>query len=74
MISFKKEKGRCYFGMSPSDMVVFAQLIWHWKHDPEPIGFNRKPMTAKQKAIVEDLYDRINYPDNYCEQLNQHGL
>jgi hypothetical protein len=45
--------------------------VWIWKHNPPPIGFNRKPMTRKQEKIIEDIFDHVNYPENYAELLNK---
>jgi len=70
MISFKQVKGRQYWGMSKDDLTVFAELIWLLKHNPPPIGFNRKPLTTKQERIIDDFYDRIIFGDNYAESLN----
>jgi len=71
MIGFKREKGRNWWGMNTEDMATFAELIWHLRNDPKPIGFNRRPMTKKQERIVEDIFDLINYPPDYAECLNK---
>ena len=74
MINYKQVKGRSYFGMSADELATFAELIWHWKHDPKPIGFNRKPMTKKQEKLIETFFDLINFPEDYAEMLNKrHG-
>ena len=74
MINFKKEKSRSYWGMGQEDMVVFAELIWHLKHDPKPMGFHRKPYTPKQEKLINDFYDLIAFPDDFETVLNsRHG-
>jgi hypothetical protein len=73
MITYKHEKNRHTFAMNAEDLSVFAQIIWHWKHDPQPVGFNRRRMTAKQLKIIEDIYDLMGYPENYETQLNLNG-
>lgn len=57
--------------MNSSDLAVFAELMWLLKHTPPPVGFNRKPFTNKQRKLIEDLYDLIDYPNNYPEELNR---
>lgn len=74
MIAYKVDKSRHCFTMSKDDLASFAQLIWHLKHDPPLIGFNRNTMPVKQRAVVEAFYDHIEYPENYGELLNANGL
>lgn len=72
MVTYQKVKNRHQFSMSETDLDVFAQLIYLWRHNPQPIGYNRKPLTSKQTKIIEDIYDLINYAPDYNAQLNTH--
>jgi len=72
MINYKNVKGRSYFGMSNDDLAIFAQVIWLLKHTPSPVGFNRKPFTTKQQKTIDDIYDLINFGEDYAEKLNSH--
>lgn len=71
MITYSSLKGRHIFSFNNDDLSVFAKIVWIWKHNPPPIGFNRKPMTRKQEKIIEDIFDHVNYPENYAELLNK---
>jgi hypothetical protein len=70
MITYLKKNQRNVFSMNPRDLSVFAELLWVLKHSPPPIGFNRKPLTAEQQRVVDDLFCLIDYPDGYAESLN----
>jgi len=70
LIAYAKNKSRHVFSMSQDDLNVFAEVVWLLKHTPPPVGFNRRPFTVRQSRLVEELYDRIGYPENYNEIIN----
>lgn len=70
MIVYKKIRNRHYFSLNNQDLADLAEVIWLLKHTPPPVGFHRKPFTPKQEAVIEQLYDRIGFPDNYASYIN----
>jgi hypothetical protein len=74
MIIHCKKAKRHIFTMSEENFQTFAEVIFLLKHTPPPIGFNRKPFTAGQVKIIEEVYSRMGYSDDYGEYLNKlHG-
>lgn len=71
MITYCKKGNRHTFGMNTEELKTFAELIFLLRNTPPPIGFNRRPLTQKQKEIVEHLFERISYPEDYSESLNK---
>ena len=60
--------------MNEEDLLIFAEVVWLLRTSPPPIGYNRKPLTIKQQKMIDELFSRISYPENYAEHLNKlHG-
>lgn len=71
MITYCKKGKRHVFAMNDGDLKTFAEVVWLLRNTPPPIGFNRKPLTFKQQKMVDELFERMAYPDNYAEMLNK---
>jgi hypothetical protein len=59
--------------MNDGDLNTFAEVVWLLNNTPQPVGFNRKPLTFKQRKIVEEMVNLISYPENYSALLNSHN-
>ena len=70
MITLSTIKRRHVLSMNTTDLGHLAELVWVLYHTPPPVGYNRKPLTAAQRKVVEDLYELIPYPDGYGASLN----
>ena len=71
MITYCKKVQRHVFAMNSEELKTFAELIFLLRNTPPPIGFNRRPLTQKQKEIIEHIFERISYPDDYGKSINE---
>jgi hypothetical protein len=71
MITLSHKGKRHVWGMNDYDFAVYAEIIFLLEKTPPPVGFNRKPFTPEQKAKINEIYNRIGYPDNFNFMLNQ---
>ena len=71
MITYSKKGKRHTFGMNDGDFDTFAEILWALKHTPPPAGFNRKPFTTKQVKIIEEMFSRLGYADDYAQYINR---
>ena len=71
MITYSKKGKRHNFGFNDEDFDTFAEVLWLLKHTPPPIGFNRKPFTMKQIRIIEEMFSRLGYNEDYATYLNK---
>jgi hypothetical protein len=71
MITHSVKGKRHILGMNEEDFQIFAEVIWLIQHGVPSIGFNRKPLTPKQQKIVEEIFSRFSYDDNFGIYLNR---
>jgi len=71
MITYSKKGNRHIFGMNTEDLKTFAEIVFLLRNSPPPIGYNRRPLTMKQKEIVEKIFERINFGEDYGIKLNE---
>jgi hypothetical protein len=71
MITLSHKGKRHVWGMNDYDFAIYAEILWLLVHTPPPAGYMRKPFTPEQTRKIDEIYNRIGYPDNFQMMLNQ---
>ena len=71
MITHSKKGKRHTIGLNEEEFQTFAEVIWLVKKGVTPMGFNRKPLTTRQQTVIDEMFSRFNYSDDFGIWLNK---